>query len=313
MVQVDLLLAFGLGAGFAVLDEAGRRGADTAPPADRQDGDGHGSSSAFPAALLYLGILFVPSGLWLLARFPSWETMHVLPRPPAWFAAAFAAACLAAGATGFACAAQLLRRGYAWAGAAQMLWPHVVLCAVVIHGWDGTGMTRFLTPFPGELDSGVSLVERAGDWVVSPLAVHLGTLLLLNIITFAALWSRQYRVAARRGGAPVRGVAAHRQAAIAVCWLLGPCVVIGSLAGCAPLLLGAPGWILTAAVTMLPARPGGFFAQAAVRTLLPVDSGPSAPRDTVGRTRRALPDSGGQTGSAREPLPDPWDPLPDEH
>ncbi|MGW0563207.1 hypothetical protein ACWDZ4_21990 [Streptomyces sp. NPDC003016] len=313
MVQVDLLMAFGLGAGFAVLDEAGRGRASTAPPTDRQDGDGHGSNSAFPAALLYLGTLLAPSGLWLLERFPSWETMHVLPRPPVWFAAAFAAACLAVGATGFVCAIQLLRRGYAWAGVAQMLWPHVALYTVVIHGWDGTGMTRFLTPSPGELDSGVSLVERAGDWVASPLAVHLGTLFLLNIITLVALWSHQYRVAARRGGAPVRGTAAHRQAAIAACWLLGPCLVIGSLAGCPPLLLGAPGWTLTAAVTMLLARPGGFLAQAAVRTLLPVDSSPSTPRNTVGRTRRALPDSGGRTGPAREPLPDPPTPLLDEH
>ena len=46
--------------------------------------------------------LFVPSGVWLLWRFPSWETMHAGDRSlPAWLVAAFVATNATQGVLGF--------------------------------------------------------------------------------------------------------------------------------------------------------------------------------------------------------------------
>ena len=84
MVQVDVFWSYALGAGFAITHawqlEQERK-------ANRSPFD----HSSFRNTILFLACIFVPSGVYLVWAFPSWETMHVGDRDmPAWLITAFA-------------------------------------------------------------------------------------------------------------------------------------------------------------------------------------------------------------------------------
>ena len=67
------------------------------------------------ATVLFLGCVFVPSGVWLLWRFTSWETMHAAAGPadlPAWLVAAFALTNVTQGVLGYMVTRALWRRGH---------------------------------------------------------------------------------------------------------------------------------------------------------------------------------------------------------
>src|SRR5919106_6278859 len=103
MVQVDVFWSYGLGATFAVASSrqilARRRAAalesEELPPgaAERVGPPTHSRwrDPYLMRTLLFLALVFAPSGVYLVWEFPSWETMHVGDSGmPAWLITTFA-------------------------------------------------------------------------------------------------------------------------------------------------------------------------------------------------------------------------------
>ncbi len=90
MVQVDVFWAYAYGAGFSIAafrqlkkitEEAAVQGGNTGNVRKKDENPARKNKMLFEnkyfvQALLYIAILFVPSGAYLLWNFPSWETMH---------------------------------------------------------------------------------------------------------------------------------------------------------------------------------------------------------------------------------------------
>ena len=140
MVQLDASLAYGFAAVLAAVAERRRATTDPAPaPAD----DGH----RFAWVLVWLSCAFAPQAVYLMWRFPAWETMYVFPDAaaiPAAFAALVPISIIACGALGYALTLRLLRSGRSRLAiglcAASLVLP-LILATV---GWDGTGFRRLL-------------------------------------------------------------------------------------------------------------------------------------------------------------------------
>ena len=73
MVQVDVFWSYAIGSGLAVAASRQLRARRTIPAAERAPLT---ETPWFNHTLLFLALLFAPSGLYLLWEFPSWETMH---------------------------------------------------------------------------------------------------------------------------------------------------------------------------------------------------------------------------------------------
>ena len=96
--------------------------------------------------MLYLAILFAPSGIYLLWNFPSWETMHVGDRNlPAWLVALFAITNVTQGILGYWVVYRLLRRGWRYFAFFQMYLGYLFMFFILVHGWDGAGYQRFFS------------------------------------------------------------------------------------------------------------------------------------------------------------------------
>jgi hypothetical protein len=169
MVQVDVFWAYGIGAGFAVaashqLVTGSRRPLLQEPQA--------------VSTLLYCGLLFAPSGAWLLWAFPSWETMQVADTHaalPAWLVALFAITNVSQGLLGFWVARRLIQRGRAYAAFLQAGLGYLGMFFILVHGWDGTGYRRFFSPDQAafgrwQADGGPIPIAR---WFGSPVALTL--------------------------------------------------------------------------------------------------------------------------------------------
>src|SRR4051812_32979644 len=103
MVQVDVFWGYGLGASLAVA--AGRQLRKLEKPFE---------SKYFVQTLLFLALVWAPTGLLLLLRHPSWETMQVaegLGRIPPWLTLAFGITNVSQGILGFWAGTLLLKRG----------------------------------------------------------------------------------------------------------------------------------------------------------------------------------------------------------
>lgn len=154
MVQIDVFLAYGLGAAVAL--RGGRRRADSeASPEARR----------FSWTLLWLGAAFAPQTMYLLWRFPAWETMFVFGAQgeiPAWFAALAPAAMVVVGAAGYRVTAALKERGRERLAASLIAIAGLASLELVTVGWDGAGYQRLLYPgSAAEWAAGVSYPVRA--------------------------------------------------------------------------------------------------------------------------------------------------------
>jgi hypothetical protein len=100
MIEVDVFWSFAMGAGFAAM-------------AHREIERGAGERVLL-YTVLFLSLLFAPSGLYLLWRFPGWESMYLFASKDELHAALptlFALTNVLLGVLGFLVAAWLVRRG----------------------------------------------------------------------------------------------------------------------------------------------------------------------------------------------------------
>ncbi|MCW7540573.1 hypothetical protein OOT46_22370 [Aquabacterium sp. A7-Y] len=206
MVQVDIFWAWGLGGALAVA--AGSPSRALARPLE---------SRYFVTTLLFLALIWAPSGLYLLLRHPSWETMQVAENfasLPAWLVLAFGITNITQGVLGYLVGIRLLRAGRVHLAQLNWLAGHYAMFFVLIYGWDGRGYDRFLYDrdlWPGapawSPGAGATLPELGGavlGFVGSSVGLSLllcGVFLLPVFLGLMARWVRE--------GHAVRGRPAH--------------------------------------------------------------------------------------------------------
>jgi hypothetical protein len=183
---VDVFWSYGIGAGLGVA-AAGRSPEE---PVSRW------SDPYLMKTLLFLALVFAPSGLYLLWSFPSWETMHAGTRDmPAWLVCLFGITNVTQGLLGYLVAQRLMRAGRTYLAYLQHVWAYLAMFLVLVHGWDGTGYQRFFSPTRDDF------LGWSGDWqawLTSPVALTLlamGVVLVPLLLRMQVAWLGQPRAA----------------------------------------------------------------------------------------------------------------------
>jgi hypothetical protein len=187
MVQVDVFWSYGIGAGLG-LASAHRAAAKEKLGAALKSPEGFHT-------LLFLALVFAPSGFVLLWSFPSWETMHVGTHAmPGWLVALFGITNITQGLLGFVLARSLAARGHAYAAYLQWVGGYFGMFFILVHGWDGSGYQRFFSPTRAELDGWTW--TTAQGWLTSDVAITLavmGVVLVPWLVGLTVSWLREGR------------------------------------------------------------------------------------------------------------------------
>ena len=136
MVQVDVIWSYAFGASFAAA--SARSLEKTEAPFQNQ---------VYTRVLLFLSILFAPSGIWLLSAFPSWETMQVASQIadlPPWLITLFAVTNVTQGILGYYVGYRFSRRGKFYEAHVNVASAWIAFWFILVCGWDTTGWQRFL-------------------------------------------------------------------------------------------------------------------------------------------------------------------------
>ncbi len=181
MVQVDVFWSYGLASGLAL--SARRQLKEEKNP---------WVNKHFIATILWIALVFAPSGMYLLWAFPYWETMFVATTHkdiPAWLTTIFAATNITQGILGYYVTYRLIRAGKDRAATLQTVWSHAAMIFILVFGWDGSGLTRFLYPGTGEeWAAGVAYPYSA--WFSSPVFYALAGMAVVFVPTYAYLCTR---------------------------------------------------------------------------------------------------------------------------
>lgn len=143
MVQVDVFWSYGMGAGIAL---AGAQQIAKQPLK-------WWTTEPFVLNLLWISMIFAPSGLYLLWAFPGWETMFVArdhTSIPAWLVALFGVTNVTQGILGYWVTAHFIQKGKWTTAKLQTVWSHAAMFFILVFGWDGTGYKRFFYAGTGE-------------------------------------------------------------------------------------------------------------------------------------------------------------------
>jgi len=270
MVEVDVFWAYGIGASAAAA--AGTPVARAKHPID---------TPHFSRCLLLLSVVWAPTGLLLLLRHPSWETMQVADSfgdIPVWLVLAFGITNVTQGVLGFWVGAWLLSQGRRYLAQLNWLAGYFAMFFVLLYGWDGLGYDRFLydrDSFAGApWSQGAGLQPGAGvEFLTSSVARTLyldGAYLLPPLLGMIGRW--QSEDARRAGLAPrsawtgawqhlamVFGAALVTAAASALCVGLADHLLGGARSGTAHLMayaIGLPASLAAAwSFAFAPGRP----------------------------------------------------------
>lgn len=143
MVQVDIFWTFAIGSSFAVA--ASKQLKKEEKPFDNR---------FFLKTLLFLSVLFVPSGAYLLTQHPGWETMFalypylvdlenaakgIIPRSAGLIVSLFAMSNILFGMLGFYLAYRLIQKNKMMAAHSLWIFGYFMMFFILIVGWDGTG------------------------------------------------------------------------------------------------------------------------------------------------------------------------------
>ncbi len=202
MVQVDIFWSYGIGAGLAV---AAHRQIQKQKEDSASVWKNALRSPFFTKALLFLGLVFVPSGFWLLWQFSSWETMHAAGRDlPVWLVGLFAITNVSQGVLGFVICHYLIRRGSLYAAWLNFIGAYFGMFFILVHGWDGKGYQRFFSPDREAFESWTW--QTAGSWFTSDVAFTLygmGVILIPVLGGMTIGWVREGLRETGRNDAPL--------------------------------------------------------------------------------------------------------------
>jgi len=135
MVQVDIFWGYGFGASLAMV--GGRQVLEAAEPY---------YNKYFVQTLLFLALIWSPTGLLLLIRHPSWETMQAAAdfvSMSEWIVLAFGITNVTQGILGFWVGIKLMEKGKFLAANYNWMIGYLGLFFILIYGWDGLGYDRF--------------------------------------------------------------------------------------------------------------------------------------------------------------------------
>lgn len=135
MVQVDVFWAYGIGASLAMA--AGRQSRKVAKPFETR---------YFVKSLLLLSLIWAPTGMLLLLRNTSWETMQAaenIGAMPAWLVLAFGITNITQGMLGYWVGLKLVRAGRWHAVNLNWMAGYFGMFFILVYGWDGLGFDRF--------------------------------------------------------------------------------------------------------------------------------------------------------------------------
>lgn len=165
MVQVDVFWSYAIGSSFALAAfrqlrkleaESGKNCdfdlKDALDPRKLAKEIEKGDSPAFSnqyflKTLLFLALLFVPSGANLLWSNPNWETMQAgsYENIPGWLVGAFTITNVTQGIAGYRVTYSLLMKGRYYRAALQTLMAYLGFWFILVNGWDKTGYQRFFS------------------------------------------------------------------------------------------------------------------------------------------------------------------------
>jgi hypothetical protein len=185
MVQVDVVWAYAFGAGFA---------ACAARQLEKEEKPFNNKWYTF--TLLFLSILFAPSGLYLLWQFVQWETMQVATTftdLPAWLVCGFAVTNITQGIVGFYITYLFIKKKNYYAAHANWMWAWILFWFILVCGWDCTGYQRFLYDAsvhngelwaPGKL-MGVTFFWKSNVWwTLVVMALFFAPMLVYAVVNF---------------------------------------------------------------------------------------------------------------------------------
>lgn len=305
MVQVDVFWSYGLGASFAMTaarqlrarqqvrraqgDEQMAALAGEPSPGNRGPRDLAAELAGEPPAarddswwadfkdllqnrymlmnILYVALLFAPSGIYLLWGFPNWETMQAGNfNMPAWLIVSFAITNVTQGILGFWVTERLIVNGRQYLAALQAWFGYFGMFFILVHGWDSFGWHRFFSEDRADFLAWNSqpALDQVNAWLTSSVALTLYGMGVILIPVMAVMMLRNYRGGFRIGGAYApssRPLSAPLLVAAYTAFLLSgvPIAVVSHL------ILDQLGWILGGAVSAaliygLVLRPGtGLF------------------------------------------------------
>ena len=249
MVQVDVFWSYGIGASLGLA--AGRQVlARREKPAEAREADPY-----LMKTLLFLALVFAPSGLYLVWEFTSWETMHAGTKAmPAWLVCLFAITNVTQGLLAYLVAGRLLRAGRPYLAYLQVVAAYFAMFFVLVHGWDGKGYQRFFSPTRDDF------LAWDGDWsawFTSDVAL---TLAAMGVVLVPLLVGMQ--VSWLRGGQRLAGVEPLPPARVAALVLapvfaggLGLAVVAAVLVNTLGPPAGIPVALLVLAAALAPRGP----------------------------------------------------------
>jgi hypothetical protein len=136
MVQVDVVWAYAFSSGFA---------ACAARQLEKEEKPFNNKWYTFN--LLFLSLLFAPSGIYLLWQFVQWETMQVATTftdLPAWLVCGFAITNITQGILGYWVSYKFIKKKNYYAAHANWMWSWILFWFILVCGWDCTGYQRFL-------------------------------------------------------------------------------------------------------------------------------------------------------------------------
>jgi hypothetical protein len=261
MVEVDVFWAYGIGAACA--SAAGTPVARAPAPLD---------TPYFTRTLLLLALVWAPTGLLLLLRHPSWETMQVadsFAALPPWLVIGFGLTNITQGIVGFWAASRLLRAGRRYAAELHWLAGYFGMFFILLYGWDGRGFDRFL--YDRDMFGGAAWTPGAGlqpgagvEFLISSVAQTLyldGLYLLPFLLLTTGRWQRAE--ATLRGG-PARGVLGWAGVHLGMIFgvaLSAAAIAALSVHAFAGLFAGLPGgWVLSYLVGLPLALAGLWLA-----------------------------------------------------
>lgn len=135
MVEVDVFWAYGFGASLALA--AGRQLKKSEKPFETR---------FFVQAILFLALCWAPTGMLLLIRHPSWETMQAadsLSSMNVFLILGFGITNVTQGMLGFWIGYRLMKAGKYYLANLNWMLGYFGMFFILVYGWDGLGYDRF--------------------------------------------------------------------------------------------------------------------------------------------------------------------------
>ncbi|RHX92088.1 hypothetical protein [Leptospira stimsonii] len=201
MVQVDVFWAYGLGAGFAMAASRQIKKIQTSSDSSsatilkeverKNEKTPFWKTTYFLINVLFLSLVFGPSGLYLVWQFTSWETMQALDKSmPGWLVTLFGFTNVSQGILAFWIVWKLIERSKEFFGFLQVMLGYFGMFFILVHGWDGEGYKRFFSATREEYLNNWSW-NTALSWLTSDVAITLyvmGVILIPIMIFIMSNW-----------------------------------------------------------------------------------------------------------------------------